>query len=185
MVNWTLVVAIVVPLGTLVLGKYLDRWLTKRPRLVSWLGHTSAFTIQGEPTFTLHTHAIVIRNTGRLAANNVRIGHHALPTNYQIYPSVDHTCQRNSDGSGEIVFPTLVPGEQVTISYLYYPPLLWNQVNAYAKSDEGFAKVLNVLPTPQWPRWLVRSVWCLVFVGGVTLVYLLVQFVLWLLSRYA
>ena len=38
--------------------------------------------------------------------------------------------------------PTLVPNEQVTISYLYFPPTTWKQINGPVKSDEGLARVL-------------------------------------------
>src|SRR5437867_3125648 len=139
-----LAVKIVVPLGALVLGKYLDRWLTKRPKLISYLVHTSAFTLRGDTPGTFHTHAIVVRNVGRMAANNVRIGHFVLPEHFQLFPSISHTVERNV---GEIIIPKLVPDEQITVSYLYFPPLLWSQIHAYTKSDEGFAKILTVLPT--------------------------------------
>lgn len=62
--------------------------------------------------------------------------------------------------------------EQVTISYLYFPPLLWSQINSYTKSDESFAKTLNAIPTPQPAKWLIVVIWSLVFVGVVSLLYL-------------
>jgi hypothetical protein len=169
-INWDLAIKIIVPIGTLVLGRFLDRWLTKKAKLISYLGHVSAFNLSDNST-QVFTHAIVLRNTGREAANNVRVGHHVLP-NYQIYPSVQHSVEQIQTGGTEIVMPKLVPGEQVTISYLYFPPLTWDRINAYTKSDEGFAKILNVLPTPQPSRWVIRLFWFLVFVGIVTLVYL-------------
>lgn len=82
-INWDLVVRIVVPLGTLVLGRFLDRWLTKKPKLISYLGHVSAFTLSNESHTQVFTHAIVVRNEGREAANNVRVGHYVLP-DYQL-----------------------------------------------------------------------------------------------------
>lgn len=173
-INWELVIKIIVPLGTLVLGRFLDRWLTKKPKLISYLGHVSAFNLSDDNRTQVFTHAIVVRNTGREAANNVRIGHHVLP-NYQIYPSVQHAVEQIQTGGTEIVIPKLVSGEQVTLSYLYFPPLTWDRINAYTKSDEGFAKILNVIPTPQPPRWVIRLFWFLVFVGIVTLVYLAVE----------
>ena len=180
-VDWDIVIKIIVPLGTLVLGKYLDRWLSRRPKLISYLGHTSAFNMRAPPPVTVHTHAIVVRNAGRATANQVRVGHHFLPDNIQLYPAVPHTIERTEGGGAEIVIPKLVPGEQVTISYLYFPPILWNQINSYTKSDEGFAKILNVLPTPQMPKWLLSTLWALIFVGVVSLIYLLIELIRWLL----
>jgi len=128
----------------------------------------------------IHTHAIVVRNTGRETANQVRIGHNVLPDNYQLFPAVPHTIERTEDGIAEIVIPRLVPNEQVTVSYLYVPPLLWSEIHAYTKSDEGFAKALNVLPTPQLHKWLIVLIWSLVFVGVVSVLYLIVDLIKWL-----
>ena len=178
-IDWDIIIKISVPLVTLILGKYLDRWLTKRPKLISYLGHASAFTLRGDNPAVIHTHAIVVRNAGRETANNVRVGHHVLPDNYQLYPSVPHTIERVQGGGAEIVIPNLVPGEQVSISYLYFPPLLWSQIHAYTKSDEGFAKIINVLPTPQLPKWIANLIWLLVFIGVVSLLYLVVEVFRW------
>lgn len=174
-INWDLVVKIAVPLGTLVLGRWLDRLLSKKPKLVSFVGHVSAFTLQNQdrpPTY-VHTHAIVVRNTGRETANNVRIGHNVLP-DFQLGPPVAHTVDRDARGGGEILIPKLVPGEQVTVSYLYFPPLTWGQINAYTKSDEGLARIIDVMPTPLPSKWFVRGLWVLVFVGATALLYLAV-----------
>jgi hypothetical protein len=173
-----LAVKIAVPLGTLVLGKYLDRWITKRPKLISYLGHASAFTLRGEHPGTVHTHAIVVRNAGRVAANNVRIGHYVLPEHFQLFPSIPHTVERNAGSVAEIIIPKLVPDEQITVSYLYFPPLLWSQIHAYTKSDEGFAKILTVLPTPQLSKWKSRAIWTLIFIGAASLIYLIVELIL-------
>jgi hypothetical protein len=48
-----------------------------------------------------------------------------------LYPAVPHNVERVENGIVEIVIPQLVPDEQVTISYLYAPPLFYNQVHAY------------------------------------------------------
>ena len=179
-VDWDVLIKIAVPLGTLVLGRFLDRWLAKRPKLISYLGHVSSFTINDEKRTQVFTHAIVVRNAGRRSAKNVRIGHHVLP-NYQLYPSVPHSIENVATGGSEIVIPIMVPGEQITISYLYFPPLTWDRINEYAKSDEGFAKILNVIPTPRPPKWVTRVLWCLVFVGIVAMVYAAVEVMRWVL----
>ena len=181
-IDWNLVVKISVPLGTLVLGKYLDRWLAKRPKLISYLGHVSSFTLHGQNPMQVYTHAIVVKNAGRVAANNIRVGHNVLPQNYQLIPSVPHTVVQIQTGGAEILIPKLVPNEEITISYLYFPPLTWNQINSYTKSDEGFAKVLNVLPIPRPSKWVIALLWALIFIGVVSLLYLGVDFVRRVLS---
>ncbi len=159
------------PIFTLIAGAIIKRYTEGRPRLLSFLGHVSAFTLQDEQKTVVYTHAVVVRNAGRMAAKNVRLGHMSLPLNVRVEPQVDHTISRREDGTGEIVIPVLVPREQVTVSYLYFPPLTWNQINSYTKSDEGFARIINAIPTPQPPRPVVWLVWSLMFVGASVLVY--------------
>ena len=165
------------PIFTLVMGAVIKRYTEGRPRLLSFLGHVSAFTLQGEKNTAVFTHAVVVRNAGRIAAKNVRLGHMNLPQNVRVEPQVEHTICRRPDGTGEIVIPVLVPKEQVTISYLYFPPLTYNQINAYTKSDDGFAKIINAISTPQPPKPVVWLVWALMFVGASFLVYWAVRLV--------
>ncbi|MFH1370488.1 MAG: hypothetical protein ABII09_04300 [Planctomycetota bacterium] len=182
-INWGLVKDIAVPLVALALGKFLDSWLLKKPKLISYLGHVSAFTLHDDKKTVIHTHAVVIRNAGRVSATNVRIGHHYLPENYQLFPNVAHNIEKTETGGGEIIIPKLVSGEQVTISYLYFPPLTYAQINLYTKSDEGFAKILTVIPTPQLPKWIIRLIWILMFVGVVSILYAIVELIRWIVSH--
>ena len=76
------------------------------------------------------------------------------------------------EGAKEIVFPALVPSEQVTVSYLYFPPMTYGHVNTYVKSDEGMAKVLTVLLQRQFPKWVNWIIGILLLVGIVTVLYL-------------
>ena len=59
-----------------------------------------------------------------------------LPS-FQLYPSIAYQVVDLPDGAKEILIPTMVPGEQLTISYLYGPPLTYAGVNAGIRSDEG------------------------------------------------
>jgi len=170
-VDWMLVATIATPVATLVIGIALERYLERRPKLVAYYGHISAFTMQGAagPT-VIHTHSIVVTNGGRKPATNVRVGHAYLPS-FSLNPSVQCTSVVLPSGGNELVFPTLVPGEQVTVSYLYFPPIYWNQINTYVKSDEGMATVITVLPTRQYPRWAIRIGRVVLFAGAVALLY--------------
>ncbi|MXS79331.1 hypothetical protein ABF86_00760 [Nitrosomonas sp. GH22] len=143
---------IVSPLLVAISSFFLSRYLETRPKLISYVVHASEFPPLNENSSAVRTHGVVIRNAGKRTAHNVRIGHVVFPASYQIYPSVTHKVGHSPSGSAEIVIPTLVSNEQVTLSYLYFPPLFWNQINSYTKSDEGMAKVINVIPSPQWPQ---------------------------------
>lgn len=163
------------PVLSLVVAALIKHYSEARSKLVSFLGHASSFTLQGEQTSIIHTHAIVVRNAGRKAATNVRLTHATLPMHITIYPPVQHSILRNQDGSGDILIPTLVPKEQITISYLYFPPLLWNQIHINTKSDEGFAKTLNVIPMPQPNIAILFLFLSLSFIGASYLFYWLIH----------
>ncbi|MFN0039968.1 MAG: hypothetical protein ACKVP2_10700 [Burkholderiales bacterium] len=164
------------PLLSLLVGAVIKHYTEARSRVVSFIGHVSAFTLQGEQGTVVHTHSVVVRNAGRKAAHNVRLTHGVLPINITVYPPMQYAIERNPEGAGEIVFPVLVPKEQVTVSYLYFPPLLWNQINVNTKSDEGFAKIINVIPIPQPNKAVIAVVWGLMFIGASFLFYWLIRF---------
>lgn len=157
-----------------VLIAIINRYFEAKPKLISYLVHASAIPVYDENNIqkgTINTHSIVVLNIGKKTAHNIRIGHHYLPKGFQVFPPVSHTILNNSDGSAEIVIPTLVPNEQVSISYLYLPPVTYNQVNAYTKSDEGLANIINVIPTQKPSKFVAMLIWLLVFLGMLTLVY--------------
>jgi hypothetical protein len=176
-----LIAKIAGPTLSLAAGAVLKNYTEARSRVVSFIGHVSAFTLQDEQHTVVHTHSVVVRNAGRRAARNVRLTHGVLPLNVTIYPPVQNSIEHNSDGSGEIVFPVLVPKEQVTVSYLYFPPLLWNQINSATKSDEGFAKIINVMPVPRPSKGVIAAVWLLSFVGASFVLYWLVRLAIYAL----
>jgi len=175
--DWNLFANIAWPVVLLVVGALVNRYFERRPKLITYYGHTSAFRLRTPEQTEVFTHSIVIRNAGRRSATNVAVGHNFFPRDYQIFPATAHEIRKVPDSADEIFIPVLVPGEQITISYLYWPPVTYAQVNTYVKSDDGLAKVLRVIPTPQAPKWLLASVWALVTVGGITILYFLAIFI--------
>ena len=121
---------------------------------------------------------MVIRNAGRRPAHNLRIGHTVLPE-FQIYPKVQYEIVDLPDGGKEIVLPILVSKEQITISYLYFPPLTWNQINTYFKADEGFAKTVTMILTPMISKWAKAILFVILIVGLITIIYLFVLLIKW------
>jgi hypothetical protein len=167
----------------------VGRVIERRPRLIVYYSHVGVFQLQPSGGFSggpVHTHSVVIKNTGKLAARNVRLPHNfALkpPLNFSVHPQTDFTRTPLAGGDEQITFPVLVPGQQVTVSYLYFPPLHYRQINLPISSDEGMARELNVLPTPQLSRWRLAIAWSLMFIGVVTLVYLSVKLALWITAH--
>lgn len=149
----------------------LKAYLAERVKLVWYLVHASATMVRGtgeqaDVSQPIHTHLVIVRNEGKKTARNVRLTHANLPNNVTIHPQIEHNFIRRDDGSGEIVFPTIVPREQVTVSYLYFPPLIYSQVNSQLKSDDGFAKFIEVIPIQKPNKLLVWSLQALAFIGA-------------------
>lgn len=185
-INWMLVATISAPILAAFFGVWLNSWFENRPRLIVFYGHVSEFDVNpadsAQAPFKVHTHSVVVRNTGRRPAKNVRIGHAILPSNFKVSPIINHEVVDLPGGGKEILIPNFVPGKQVTVSYLYYPPLTWNQINTHVESDEGMAKVIEVLPTPQTPKWLQRLLWLLIIIGTTTVLYFAFTGLKWLLA---
>jgi hypothetical protein len=180
-IDWSIIATITSPLLALILGAVLDRWLEQKPKLVTYYGHVSSFKLSGRKKTFVYTHSLIVRNSGRKAAHNVRLGHRVLP-DFQIQPSIDHSLNVLPDGSKEILIPVLVPKEEIHLSYLYQPPTTYNQINIYVKSDEGFAKVLKVFQTPVYPNWMTNILKILVFIGATAAIYLIITLVIWVLK---
>jgi hypothetical protein len=180
-IDWHLVARIGAPLAAGVLTFLLTKFLQDRPRLVTYYGHASAH--QMKPTeanpegITVHTHSVVVRNAGRKAATNVRVSHAILPQDFNVFPAVHYSVEKTPENTSDIVFPKLVPKEQVTISYLYFAPVIFHQTTSGVKSDEGFARVLEVLPTPQPAKWVVIAFYTSCILGLFSLCYLTVVLV--------
>jgi hypothetical protein len=185
-IDWNLFALFAGPFLAALVGAAISRWWEKRPRLVSYLAHSSAVLVEPPegPQFQVNTHSIVVRNAGKKAALNVRLTHFVLP-NYSVYPLVNYDVRDLPSGGREIVFPVLIPGEEVTVTYLYYPPVFWNNVNSQTRSDEGFAKILSILPAPQPSAVVRRSLLALVFLGSATSLYAIFEVAMYLWRRWS
>lgn len=175
--NWQPIATIAAPILAFFVGVFVNRRLERSPKVVSFMSNATAVQVHppnGQP-FMVHTHSVVVRNAGRGAANNIRLSHALLPPDFSVYPSVDYTVSQLPSGGTDIVFPNLVPGEQVSVTYLYYPPTLFSHVNTHVKSDEGFAKIVTILWEPQPPKWLRRVSVTLMAFGAGAVIYALMR----------
>jgi hypothetical protein len=159
------------PVLGVILGAWLDRTF-QQPKLFYYLGHVSAFRVtQANPPLTIHTHSMIIRNAGRAVAHNVRLAHTILP----VHVNIDPPREYNITPQNEVCLPLMVPGDLITVSYLYFPPLTWNQTNTTVRSDEGFGKQILVLPARQYSKRFMRLFAAIVILGWIALLYLLVE----------
>jgi hypothetical protein len=185
-IDWHLVAQVTLPIATLLGGAFLERVLERKAKLVAFYGHVAQHTIaavEPEPARIINTHSIIIRNAGRLAAHNVRIRHHYLPPNFRIDPPRRWTREGLPNGGEELLFDELIPDENITISYLYFPPLTADKMFTRISSDEGFAAIKNVVPTV--PPSLTLRIWrtTMQTIGIISLVYLIVELTRFVFSK--
>ena len=172
-IDLNVIATIASPVIALFVGVWVNRWFESRPILISYFGHISAFktTPPDKEPIHVNTHTVVLRNVGRKAASNIRLHHNTLP-DFNIWPSVTYSIEELPDGSKDIIIPTLVPSEEVTISYLYFPPLIASNINAGIKSDQGFARQIQVLLQRQYPLWFIKIVQTFLIIGVTASIYL-------------
>jgi hypothetical protein len=177
--NWGLLVQIATPVLALFLGAILNKIIERRPRLIAFIGHASAHVIRGdgdqvEKELRVFTHSTVLKNNGRLAARNVVVKHGVFPLSFDVYPPTNYQKVTLPDGSIDIVFPVMSPKEEVTLSYLYYPPVTFDKVSKGIKSDEGPVKILSVVSVHPWPKMLSRGIIIFSVWGIVCLLYVII-----------
>ncbi len=173
--EWTKIVALAMPVAAVIVNQIIER----RPRVVSYVGHMAFFPLRDHEKnldMIVTTHSIILKNIGRKSANNVRVGHLILPDTFLVVPNTKYKLEPLANNGTEIVFPTLVPKEEVTISYLYSNPLTFDDVKPnYVKSDEGYARSLHAIPTPQPPKWVTRLAQLLILAGIAISVYFILK----------
>jgi len=181
-IDWDLVVKLAGPVIGALAGAGAKHLFDSRPKVVAFLGHASGIHLKrDEGDFQVGTHSVVLRNAGNKTAKNIRIGHTVLP-DFQVFPDIQYSVETLPGGHKEIRFDQLIPKKQITITYLYFAPLTWEQVNTHLETEDGPIKVLNVLPTIQLSKSVVSLLWALIGIGLVTLLYLLFVFVGWTLN---
>ena len=173
-VNWSLVANIVSPFIALILGYVLTRISERKPKLSYYTGHVSSFTIQ-ESGMLVFTHSIVVMNNGKKTAKNVRIGHNIFPNNYVIHPPKESEIVSIEGKRRELKISELIPSEQITVNYLYFPPITWEQINTTVKHDDGFGKLITVIPTLQFPKWAINLMKFFLFLGIVAFLYIVYE----------
>ena len=176
-IDWVVLATIAAPVITPVVVIALTRFFESSPKLICYHGHISTYRVESgvEKPFNVNSHSLVIKNLGRKPARNVTLTHFMLP-NVHVHPMVSYETKEIPQGGKNIVFDSIRPREQITVSYLYYPPVTFDQVNASVTSDEGEARFLPKLPTIEtpWPNWRRIITIALAVVGAVAIAYTLI-----------
>lgn len=182
------VATVIAALATAVLAGAFQLYAQSHPRIIYYFVHSSAVTLPAHaipavpavngapavvqvPQLALHTHVMVISNIGGKSATNVRLGH-SQHVAFAMYPPLYLSFQGN-----EICIPTLVPKEQITITYVYEPPLLATGVHTYQKCDQCLVQYANMEPAQVAGVWTRRIRYFLFGVGSVTTMYYVLRWI--------
>ena len=79
---------------------------------------------------------------------------------------------------------TLVPNEQIVVTYLYVSPTTFNQINSYTKCDHGYAHVVTALTAPIQKPWVKGAITGLATYGAIMLLSAIWQGASWLFQHY-
>ena len=170
--DWDIALRIVGFFAPAMVGAVVTHFVEHRPRLIAFWAHTGAVMLGNQnPPLQVNTHSVTLRNIGWRFCTNVRVTHLTLP-DFSVFPNVQFSVVPMPQGGSQIVFPAIVPKQQVTIHYLYFPPLFANQIHQGVIYDQGLAREVRVLPTPQPPGWALALVSFLVFLGASALTYI-------------
>ena len=151
----------------------LLRFASSRPKLIPYVGYVSDFSLN-DGSLKVYTHGIVIKNTGSEPALNVKIGHYFLPDHIKMYPPIDYKTNKTKNGTEEIQIERIAPDEEISISYLYFPPVTYDKIHAYVLSDDGSYDIINKIPDSFRPPTSVIYVRrTLMLVGFMTIFYLI------------
>jgi hypothetical protein len=183
LIDWGIVAEILkVVLGVSV-GVVATYVLERRVRLIAYFGHIAEFNVAIDPTKPagrIHTHNLIIENQGRATAHNVKVSQAYATNNIHVRPDIPYSKNTLPGGGEELVFDRLSPKEQIYISYLYVPPLLWHQFQHRVTCDETVGRFvpmqLNPVLTPLKRNLIIG----LFFLGFVAAIYLLLTFAIWL-----
>ena len=177
-IDWNIVTQISAPIIAVFVTAIVSRYLSERPKLIAYYGHVAAHgfnsIIEGKEITHINTHAVVIRNSGNKTATSVRISHNVLP-DFKIYPETDYRINDLPSGGRELVIPRITPKREYTISYLYFAPVTYNQIESFIESDTGAAKIVDVRLQQVFPRWVNFLVGSSMLLGLIAFIYIIYE----------
>lgn len=176
------------PLFAIIVQYILKRYDEKGPRVIHYFQHSSAtvVSLKEQAPIQVHSHGLIVKNVGDKPARNVKIYNARLDgeSYLSIWPDVSFEEVKLPNGGREICVPILVPNEQITLSYLYSPPVMAFQFMHTVKHDEGFSNAIAVSLTPipsNIQLWVNRV---LTFLGLSTVIYFAIDFAQMYLHTY-
>ena len=180
-IDWKVFLQIASSIIAVCVGAIVNKYLSKRERLIAYYGYIASYAIDsvvgGSEVTQIHTHSVVIRNNGNKTATNVRISHNVL-SNIKIFPETNFEITDLPSGGKELIIPRITPKKEYTISYLYFPPITYNDIIISAiESDAGSAKIINVRLQQIYPQWF--NILCIfaIILGLIAFIYIVYEII--------
>ncbi|TDN47618.1 hypothetical protein [Scandinavium goeteborgense] len=177
----------IVPVFTLILNKYFKnnaKISYSELHQFTYLINEPLLNQEGEvvkPTQTVHTQSYVFRNEGKDAATNMEVIFNYQPMYLNVWPSRLFTVKNDSERRHVMVFDYLAPKETIRCEVLAINsqvPMLLS-----VRCKEGIARSIMLSPQRVFHPALINSLRFLIFLGSVSLVYVLVVLLQWLLLK--
>ncbi|WP_432325241.1 hypothetical protein [Yersinia enterocolitica] len=128
---------------------------------------------------TVHTLSYVFKNEGREPATNVEIIFNYRPMYLNVWPSKHYEVKVDGEGRHIMMFDYLAPQEVIRCEVLSINSELPSLLSVRCK--EGLAQQIGLYPQKIISSLLLNFVRLLVFLGSVSLVYLVIILLQWLL----
>lgn len=157
--DWNVIATLVAPVFALLVGYWLRDILKKKPKLLYRMTASEPVTLIEDPDnpLTMQMCSLSVVNAGKAPTSEVRIGHKTLPA-HSVSPVTAYKIETLADKGKEIIFPRLLGNEEITITYLYSPPLKWQEINTHVKSNDAFGEAVREFPPPPQPfmkQWVL------------------------------
>lgn len=130
---------------------------------------------------TVHTRSYVFKNEGRESATSVEIIFNYSPMYLNIWPSRPYTFKQDIEMRHIMVFDYLAPKEAIRCEVLSVNGQLPELLSVRCK--EGLAQPIMLYPQKVFNPILINFVRLLIFLGSISLVYMLILLLQWLLVK--
>ena len=148
---------------------YIDRFVTRRAKLIFYTSHPQWVALPQQPgqqpVAPIGTFSLFLFNQGRAPAREVHVGHFYLPAN-NVFPDIPRDVVLTPGGGTAIRFPVVPPRTLITISYLIFGNFSIDTVVSYVGSEEGAAQRVPVVFQRVFPKWAIKLIYVVMFLGG-------------------
>jgi hypothetical protein len=179
--------AIVLPVFTLVLNKFFKNGAKVcygQLHQFTYLLDVPLLDQQGDvllPTQTVHTQSYVFRNEGREPATKMEVVFNYPPQYLNIWPARHYEVKNDPDRRQIMIFDYLAPKEVIRCEVMSFNSGL--PVILSVRCKEGIAQNITLSHQKVANPATINFVRILIFLGSVSLVYLVIVLLQWLLLK--